>query len=650
MLEPGTTLDNKYRIEAVIGRGGFGFVYRARERLTGEAVAIKELLPSLFHDREIAKRFIQEARSTLRLTHPHIARTYSVFQDHNTFYLAMEYLPGGSLTDRLQEGRFPVQQAVDIARDLCQALICAHQEGVIHCDIKPANVLFDGRGRAHLADFGIAHVSAEVMTRRFFTAAGTALGTVRYMAPEQLEGIRNDPRVDVYAMGALLYEMLAGRPYLDFEEETTPAAQMRNMQRIQQASPQPLRAVNPAVPEHVAEVVGQALRKAPAERFSTVQALEQALQATVTPTADLREAQRAAAPTEVMIPREQEPQVSRPAPPVLPEDDKPEAPAVRSQPVVAGPITDESFIQRLWSRLVGTWSLVPRWAKALLGVALAALAVVAAGVVATLPGVGQTSEPETLAYFVSNRDGRHEIYRLDSDRGVVQVTHTSRGESWSPALGPDGTLYFTSNRDGRDEIYRLNADGGVVRATHTSGGESWSPALGPDGTLYFISNRDGGLEIYRLDSDAGVVRVTHSRGESWSPALGPGGTLYFTSNREGRREIYRLDSDGGVVRVTHTGGGESWSPALGRGGMLYFTSNRDGRREIYRLDSDAGVVRVTHTSRGESWSPALGLDGRLYFTSDRAGKPEVYRLDPSAGIVRVTHTSGEGISWLSSPE
>jgi TolB protein len=84
--------------------------------------------------------------------------------------------------------------------------------------------------------------------------------------------------------------------------------------------------------------------------------------------------------------------------------------------------------------------------------------------------------------------------------------------------------------------------------------------------------------------------------------------------------------------------------------MLYFTSNRDGRREIYRLDSDAGVVRVTHTSRGESWSPALGLDGRLYFTSDRAGKPEVYRLDPSAGVVRVTHTSGEGISWLSSPE
>jgi Tol biopolymer transport system component len=651
MLEPGAILDNKYKIEAVIGRGGFGYVYRARERLTGEAVAIKELLPSLFYDRDTAQRFIQEARATLRLTHAHIARTYGVFYDNDTFYLAMEYLPGGSLSDRLQGGPFPVPQAIVIARDLCQALVCAHDEGVVHCDIKPANVLFDARGRAHLADFGIAHVSAQAMTRRFVTATGTTMGTVRYMAPEQLEGVRDDPRVDVYAMGALLYEMLAGRPYLDFEEETTPAAQMRNMQRIQRTPPRPLRAVNPSVPERVAEVVGRALRKAPAERFSTVHMLEQALRAAATPMADRRPVQSAAAPTEALAQREGEPQASRPASLALPKDHRPHARAAPIRPVAAWPTTGVRFIHHLWSRLIETWRLVPRWTRGLFVVALLMLAVFGAAVVATLAGIGQPSAGGTPTYFVSDRSGRPEIYRLTSEADVERVTHTPGGESWDPALGPAGVLYFSSNRDGKREIYRLTSEASVERVTRTPGGESWAPALGPAGMLYFTSNRDGRREIYRLASEAGVERVTHTPGsESWDPALGPAGMLYFASSRDGRREIYRLASEAGVERVTHTPGGESWAPALGPGGMLYFTSNRDGRREIYRLASEAGVERVTHTPSGESWAPALGPAGMLIFTSDRAGKPEVYRLDPSAGAVRVTDTRGKAASWVSSLE
>jgi serine/threonine-protein kinase len=279
MLQPGTTLDHdRYRIEAVIGRGGFGYVYRARERLTGETVAIKELVPSFVDDQQMVQRFIQEARATLRLTHTHIARTYGIFEDRGTYYLAMEYLPGGSLADKLKAGPLPVEEAVRIAADLCEALEYAHDKGVVHCDIKPANVLFDETREVCLADFGIAHVSAELLTRQFSTASGTAMGTVRYMAPEQLEGVRDDPRVDIYAVGALLYEMLAGRPYLDFETESTPAAQMRNMQRIQSEPPLPLRAANPTVPEWVAQVVNQALQKTAEDRFPTVRQLRDVLQ------------------------------------------------------------------------------------------------------------------------------------------------------------------------------------------------------------------------------------------------------------------------------------------------------------------------------------------------------------------------------------
>ncbi|NBD36597.1 MAG: protein kinase, partial [Chloroflexi bacterium] len=278
MLQRGTTLEhNKYYIEDVIGQGGFGHVYRARERLTGEVVAIKELTIGL-DNREIVQRFVQEARATLRLTHPYIARTYGIFHDRGTYYLTMEYLPGGSLADRLRRGRLPMRDAVRIATNVCKALAYAHDKGVVHCDIKPANVLFDKDGEVRLADFGIAHVSEQMMTRKLFTATGMMMGTVRYMAPEQLEGVRDDPRVDIYAMGVMLYEMLAGRPYLDFETETTPAAQVRNIQRIQSESPRPLRAVNPAAPAWLAEAVARALHKRPEDRFATAASLGRALQ------------------------------------------------------------------------------------------------------------------------------------------------------------------------------------------------------------------------------------------------------------------------------------------------------------------------------------------------------------------------------------
>lgn len=283
-LQVGATLDQgRYQIEAVLGRGGFGYVYRAREKLTGETVAVKELVPQLVSEPEMVHRFIQEARATLRLTHPNIARTFTIFQDEGTYYLAMEYLAGGSLADRLRRGPVPLEEAVRIVSDLCAALEYAHRLGVIHCDLKPANVLFDAQGNVRLADFGVAHVSDQLMTLRVHTGTGVTMGTVRYMAPEQLEGVRDDPRVDIYALGAILYEMLAGRPYLDFETETTPAAQMRNIQRIQQQPPRPLRAVNPAVPEWLALVVDRALRKAPAERFPTAAALRQALQSPEVP-------------------------------------------------------------------------------------------------------------------------------------------------------------------------------------------------------------------------------------------------------------------------------------------------------------------------------------------------------------------------------
>ena len=278
-LDPGHQLLNgHYRILRLLGRGGFGFVYHAQDTLLGEQVAIKELIPALVGDEAMLKRFLAEARATMRLTHRHIVRTHNVFQEGDNYYIVMEYMAGGSLEERLREqGPLPVEEAVRIAAEVCEGLACAHEEGVVHCDLKPANILFDTRGQAKVADFGIAHVSGEMLTRSWMTPAGFVAGTLPYMSPEQADGVRDDPRIDVYALGAVLYRTLTGRTYLDFDQRETPRAQMENLQRIYSQQPEAPSAHKAELPAWLDAVILTALAKRPGERFSSADALRAAL-------------------------------------------------------------------------------------------------------------------------------------------------------------------------------------------------------------------------------------------------------------------------------------------------------------------------------------------------------------------------------------
>jgi len=205
VLNPGDNLlSGQYRILRQLGRGGFGFVYCAQDTLLGDEVAIKELISALVGDETMLKRFLAEAKATMRLAHPHIVRTHNVFSEAGNYYIVMEYVPGGSLEDRLPDCELlSVSEALRIAAEVCDGLSYAHAEGVVHCDLKPANILFDARSSAKVADFGIAHVSGEMLTRTWQTPAGFAAGTLPYMSPEQTDGVRDDPRVDVYALDTL---------------------------------------------------------------------------------------------------------------------------------------------------------------------------------------------------------------------------------------------------------------------------------------------------------------------------------------------------------------------------------------------------------------------------------------------------------------
>ncbi len=278
-LQPGDTLLNgQYRIERLLGRGGFGFVYLAHDTLLQEELALKELIPALVGDEGMLKRFLAEAKATMRLTHERIVRTHAVFAERGNYYIAMEYMAGGSLEARLAErGALPVEDAVHVAADVAEGLAYAHGRGVVHCDLKPANVLFTADGHAKVADFGIAHVPREMFSRSWATVLGFVAGTLPYMSPEQADGVRDDPRADLYALGAVLYRMLTGRTYLDFDERDTPGAQARNVGRIQTEQPQPPSSHNRRVPAWLDAVVLRALAKRPDERFATAGELLAAL-------------------------------------------------------------------------------------------------------------------------------------------------------------------------------------------------------------------------------------------------------------------------------------------------------------------------------------------------------------------------------------
>ncbi len=192
-----------------IGRGGMGTVYRARHIRLDREVAVKFLPEDLAALPEFRARFEREARALAMLSHPHIVTLHDYGQEEEQVYLVMEHMPGGTLADRLP---LAVADALEIGIQVCEALAYAHRQGVVHRDIKPENILFDAEGRAKVSDFGIARMVRGEREQGLpaLTASGVAVGTPHYMAPEALQGGAPDPRMDVYSLGVVLYQMVTG--------------------------------------------------------------------------------------------------------------------------------------------------------------------------------------------------------------------------------------------------------------------------------------------------------------------------------------------------------------------------------------------------------------------------------------------------------
>src|SRR6202049_2480510 len=220
-LKAGTRL-GPYEILSAIGAGGMGEVYKARDTRLDRIVAIKVLPVHLADRSELRERFEREARTIASLNHPHICTLHDIGHQDGTDFLVMEYLEGETLAQRLQKGSLPIQQVLQYAIEMADALDKAHRKGITHRDLKPGNIMLTKSG-TKLLDFGLAKLKQEAVPaipesqlptmKSAITGEGTILGTLQYMAPEQVEGKQNeiDARTDIFAFGAVVYEMATGK-------------------------------------------------------------------------------------------------------------------------------------------------------------------------------------------------------------------------------------------------------------------------------------------------------------------------------------------------------------------------------------------------------------------------------------------------------
>ncbi len=260
-----TIFDNKqigpYKIEQELGRGGMAIVYKAWQANLERSVALKILPEHFTFDQHFVQRFINEAKIASQLNHPNIVKIYDIGSDGSINYICMEYIEGNTLSNIFaQKGPLPIEEAVHITRQIADALDYSHRAGVVHRDIKPSNILIDSRGKVTITDFGIAQASSYP---GFTPPAGVYLGTPAYMAPEQASMKDYDHRVDLYALGILIFQMLTNRlPY----DADTPFSVMHK--HVTEKIPS-VRQEQPEVPKWMELIIYKAMAKNPQLRYQS---------------------------------------------------------------------------------------------------------------------------------------------------------------------------------------------------------------------------------------------------------------------------------------------------------------------------------------------------------------------------------------------
>ncbi|HZF10366.1 MAG TPA: protein kinase [Thermoanaerobaculia bacterium] len=591
-----------FRIAEPLGAGGMGVLYRAEDTRLGRTVALKFLAPELVREPVAKQRFLTEARAASALDHPNLCTILEIGETEGLLFLAMPLYEGEGLERRIARGPLPLAQALDITTQTLQGLAKAHRNGIIHRDIKPSNLFLTGDGVVKVLDFGIAKLTGEAGPTR----SGSFLGTPTYMAPEQTRGGEIDARADVWSMGVVLYEMLAGRR--PFAGGTDVAV----VHAVLHRSPEPLSSLRPDVPEDVERIVAAMLAKDPEQRY------RDAGEALV----DLRRAQGLASAT-----------LSTGSAP----GDRARRRATRrailalALAAVAGAVT---FL--VWPRSGKSAFPPPKSFNRLTDLAGRE----------TFPSL---SPEGTYFVYAKSMGGNFDLFLQRVAGGSpINLTASSPVDDTQPAFSPNGQqIAFRSERDGGG-IFLMGATGESVRRLTDFG---FNPAWSADGREIAVAteaaidpaSRDSRSQIFLVDTATGARRslgVADGVQPSWSPH-GQRIAYWGLAQPGARRAIWTVPVTGGtpvpVVDDVYYNWSPVWSPD---GRLLYFASNRGGSMNLWRVAVDEGSGAVLGPPQPittpSEWSalPSFSRDGRLllYATNDDRSFVEQVRFDPEKGL------------------
>jgi serine/threonine-protein kinase len=639
-----TALSGRYVIERELGAGGMATVYLAKDLKHDREVALKVLRPELGAVLGI-ERFLAEIKITARLDHPHILTLIDSGAAEGFLYYVLPFVRGESLRDRLtRDKQLGIEEALAITRQVAGALDYAHRQGVIHRDIKPENILIQ-EGEAMLADFGIALAVQEAGGKRL-TDTGLSIGTPQYMSPEQATGDRQlDGRSDIYSLGAVLYEMLAGEPPV-----TGPTAQAM-IAKLMTERPVRLRVVRNTVPEGIDDAVAKALAKTPADRFSTAGEFAAALQPTVSaarPEAPWRRRElwlgaAGAALLAVLVFAGS--RFLRKAGPVLAlgrSEQLTAEPGLEIQPAISPDgrlvayAAGTAARMRIFIRPVGGGRTIPlsddstavetgpRWSPD--GTRILFLTRGGVSVASALGGSSQPVVPPSTAASVASAawspDGREIAFvRADS----LLVTPADGGRARLVAAGADLGLHSCAWSPVGKWISCVMFNGESVRPGSAFGN------LAPSGILLLPA------------AGGAPVRLVEPRAFNQSPVWSPdGGWLLFVSNRDGPRDVYAValtssgQPRGDPVRLT-TGLG-AISISLSADGRRLAYAVYSARANIWSLPIPAGAPvtadAATPVTSGSQVIEGMrtSRDGRwLVYDSDLRGNSDIYRIPVDGG-------------------
>jgi eukaryotic-like serine/threonine-protein kinase len=629
-----------------IGAGGMGEVYRARDTRLDRIVAVKVISASELPGRDRIERFKREARASSRLSHPHICALYDIGEHDGEAFLVMEYVAGETLAERLERGPLRIEEVLRYGVQIADALDIAHRNGVVHRDLKPSNIMLSRDG-VKLLDFGLAKlrdVDADRMGNAptmslGLSEEGLILGSLPYMAPEQLEGRPVDARADLFALGAVLYEMTTGEPPFRGSSKASLIV------AILSEEPAPPMTRQPLTPALFDRTIRRCLAKQPDERWQTAADLAAELKY-------ILETPQEARPSAV--------QVLRPR----------RALWVTALGLALVGLTiwviwqmhsSESALIVSSQRPVGTFGASYRQATISPDGGLIAFA--DAGKPVTQIWIKNLAQGDPLQVTSGETQASHPTWSPNND----QIVFARRGQGlWSvPPLGGNARrlLEFGENpqfsADGErlvferrgHEIWTARADGseakrvGGVPVPWYPGG--LNPAFSPDASsiVYFMPEVGPNGDFWIVPTTGGTPRqlthdFTEGGGAIWTP---DGRFIVFSSMRGGSRTLWRVRAGGGTPEPLTAGVGEDLEPTLSRDGRTLLYTNVRNQYQLRALHPDTGEERVILERRRQTIFPRVSPDGSMvaFFGFGDVGDTQIFVTPVNGGALQqLTHGKG----------